>query len=266
MLKNTGGPESERIKKNLQSLFKKYRLEILIECNKKVGDYLDVTFNLKDGNYKPYHKPDNKISYINVQSSHPQNIIKQLPKTTQQRLSNNSSNETIFNEAAPLHKKGLSETAYDAKLKYNPNKKTKQKNTKEKIIWFNLPYTKNVVTKVGHYFLKLLNKYFPRHHKLHKVFNKNTVKVSYSCTKNITSIINCHNKKDLHQNRPCPNERKCNCIRKEVCPLNRNCQAENIIYEATITCNEQNYNKNIYIGIAETTFKKNIVTIKDLLI
>ena len=108
--------------------------------------------------------------------------------------------------------------------------------------------------------------YFPKHHKLHKIFNENTVKVSYSCTKNITSIINCHNKKKLHQNQPCPNQRKCNCIRKELCPLNRNCLAENIVYEATITCYEQNYIKNIYIGIAETTFKKNIVTIKDLLI
>ena len=113
-----------------------------------------------------------------------------------------------------------------------------------------------MVTEVGHYFLKLLGKYFPRHHKLHKIFNRNRVKVSYSCTKNIKSIINCHNKKVLHQNRPCPNERKCNCIRKELCPLNGNCQAENIVYEATITCNERTYDKNIYIGIAETTFRK----------
>ena len=43
---------------------------------------------------------------------------------------------------------------------------------------------------------------------------------------------------------------------KELCPLNRNCQAENILYEATITCNERTYNENIYIGIAQTTFKK----------
>ena len=67
------------------------------------------------------------------------------------------------------------------------------------MIWFNPPYSKNVVTKVGHYFLKLLDKHFPRHHKLHKIFNRNTVKVSYSCTKNIKSIINSHNKKVLHQ-------------------------------------------------------------------
>ena len=29
-----------------------------------------------------------------------------------------------------------------------------------------------------------------------------------------------------------------------------------ILYETTITCNEQNYGKYIYIGIAGTTFKK----------
>ena len=44
--------------------------------------------------------------------------------------------------------------------------------------------------------------------------------------------------------------------KETLCPLNRNCQAENIVYEASITCNEQTYGENIYIAIAETTFKK----------
>ena len=96
VFKNTSCPELKRIKKNLQSLFKKYGLEIITECNKKLVDYLDVNFNHKDGTYKPFRKPDNKITYINVQSN-PPNIIKQLPKTIEQRLSNNSSNETVFN-------------------------------------------------------------------------------------------------------------------------------------------------------------------------
>ena len=52
----------------------------------------------------------------------------------------------------------------------------------------------------------------------------------------------------------------------ERCPLNGNCQAENIVYEANITCNERTYGENIYISIGETTFKNDIVTIKDLLI
>ena len=125
-----------------------YGLEIIIECNQKVVDYLDVTFNLKNGTYNPYHKPDKKITYINVQSNHPPNIIKHLPETIEQGLSNNSSNETIFNEAATLYEKALSEAGYDVKLKYNPNKKKKTKNKKNRkrnIIWFNPTYTENVV-------------------------------------------------------------------------------------------------------------------------
>ena len=36
----------------------------------------------------------------------------------------------------------------------------------------------------------------------------------------------------------------------------RNCQAKNNVSETTITCNEQTYGENIYIGMAETTLKK----------
>ena len=114
--------------------FKKSGLEIIIEYNKKVVDFLDVTLNFKDGTYKPYQKPDIKVSYINVQSNHPPNIIKQLPKTIEQRLSNNSSNETIFNEAAQLYEKALTEAGYDVKLKYNPNKKTKKQKKEQNMV------------------------------------------------------------------------------------------------------------------------------------
>ena len=76
--------------------------------------------------YKPYHKPDNKINYINIQSNHAPNIIKQFPKTIEQRLSNNSSNQTIFSGAVPLYKNALSEAVDNVKLKYNPNKKTSE--------------------------------------------------------------------------------------------------------------------------------------------
>ena len=114
--------------------FKKSGLEIIIEYNKKVADFLDVTLNFKDGTYKPYQKPDIKVSYINVQSNHPPNIIKQLPKTIEQRLSNNSSNETIFNEAAQLYEKALTEAGYDVKLKYNPNKKTKKQKKEQNMV------------------------------------------------------------------------------------------------------------------------------------
>ena len=38
---------------------------------------------------------------------------------------------------------------YDIKLKYSPNKKITTKNRKKNILWFNPPYSKNAVMKVG---------------------------------------------------------------------------------------------------------------------
>ena len=43
----------------------------------------------------------------------------------------------------------------------------------------------------------LLDKHFHKNHKLHKIFNQNNVKVSYSCIPNVSSIVNSHNQKIL---------------------------------------------------------------------
>ena len=37
----------------------------------EIVNYLDVTFNLNDGTYKPYTKPNNEIKYIHKISHHP---------------------------------------------------------------------------------------------------------------------------------------------------------------------------------------------------
>ena len=66
-------------------------------------------------------------------------------------------------------------------------------------IWFNQPFSKTVSTKIGHYFLNLLDKLFPKNHKFHSIFNRNNVKVSYSCTRNMKSIIPNHNKTILNK-------------------------------------------------------------------
>ena len=59
----------------------------------------------------------------------------------------------------------------------------------------NLPYSANLVTKVGKHFLSLLDKHFPPHHKFHKIFNRNTVKITYSCMPKVKTIINSYNHK-----------------------------------------------------------------------
>ena len=42
--KSKRGPESEKIKKSIQAIFRENELKITIQCNLKIVDYLDVTF------------------------------------------------------------------------------------------------------------------------------------------------------------------------------------------------------------------------------
>ena len=96
LLKNVSGPASEIIQKHLQYLFRQKGLQIIIECNLKVANYLDVTFNLNDGSYRPYRKPNDEKHYIHIHSDHPPSITKQLPRSNKMRLSQLSSSNTMF--------------------------------------------------------------------------------------------------------------------------------------------------------------------------
>ena len=58
--------------------FRCFGLEIVEESNLGIVNYLDVTLNLNNGSFKPYHKPDDIILYINKESNHPRSIIKHL--------------------------------------------------------------------------------------------------------------------------------------------------------------------------------------------
>ena len=68
------GPQAEKIKKHFQNIFHKNNLNIIVKCNLKIVDYLDVTLNLSDGSYKPFHKPNNEINYIHRESNHPPSL------------------------------------------------------------------------------------------------------------------------------------------------------------------------------------------------
>ena len=122
------------------------------------------------------------------------------------------------------------------------------------MIWFNPPYSANVVTKVGKHFLPSLDKHFPPHNKFHKIFNRNTVKISCSCLPNMKTIINSHNQKVANP-KTIPKDRTCNCVDKEKCLLSQNCLVNNIIYKAVSTPTNLLYKVKIYFGSAETMFK-----------
>ena len=72
---------------------------------------------------------------------------------------------------------------------------------------------------------------------------------------NVKSIINKHNKSVLD---PPTNKSKrtCNCINKEKYPLQEKCLTNTIMYKATLTSNQDNYQHKIYYGIIETKFKQ----------
>ena len=59
------------------------------------------------------------------------------------------------------------------------------------------------------------NKYFPKLHRLHKIFNRNTVEVNYSCMWSMSKIYKEHNSKIT--SRPCNHLILCNCQVKEEC-------------------------------------------------
>ena len=107
VLKNKSGPQSEQIMKNIKKIFKEHGLDIIIQCNMKVVDYVDVNINLNGVTYKPYIKPNSEIKYIHKNSNHLPSVIQQIPLSIESRLSTLSFNEKIFQEAVPLHQKAF---------------------------------------------------------------------------------------------------------------------------------------------------------------
>ena len=54
---------------------------------------------------------------------------------------------------------------------------------KEKLYGLTPHFCKLASKNVGKYFLKLIDKHFKQDNILHKIFNRKTLKISYSCTK-----------------------------------------------------------------------------------
>ena len=151
------------------------------------------------------------------------------------RLSNNSANVNIFNKAAKPYNAALRTNGHKHQKrkarrksrqskpqshywrnKYTTNEKRDGKNKKRirkrNIIWFNPPFSVNVATNIGKMFFGLLHTCFPTNNKLHKILNKNTVKLTYSCMQNMKQIISSHNKTVLESTKIKEKQGKtCNC-------------------------------------------------------
>ena len=195
---NASPRQAECIKKQLCDIFKQHQLRITVECNRKSVNFLDVSFNLNNNTFAPYMKTNNRLQYVHKDSNHPPQICKNLPITINKRLSSISSNQNVLSRAAPAYQKALKESGYSHTLDYYlPVQGNTKRRRLRNIIWYNPPFSRNVASNIGHTFLRLIKEEFPKAHPLHKIFNQNTIKVSYSCMNSIKDIINGHNKKIL---------------------------------------------------------------------
>ena len=252
VIDHANGPKLDRLRKDIIKLFKDEDLNITIETNLSVTDFLDVTLDLNTGKFYPYRKPNNKPMYINSNSNHPPSIVKQLPIIVNKRISDLSFNEKEFHKAKPMYENALESSGFQFELKYNPmNQNNKRRNRSRKIIWFNPPFNANVNTNIGKEFLKIVRKNFPKRHRFNKIFNKNTIKVTYGCTQNIENIIKQHNTKVLNDVND-EQQRPCNCRDKNNCPLDGKCLSKCIVYKAEV---ETANTKSTYYGASEGEFK-----------
>ena len=116
------------------------------------------------------------------------------------------------------------------------DEKNKKRTRKRNIIWFNPPISVNVATNIEKMFFGLLHTCFPTKNKLHKILNKNTVKLSYSCMQNMKQIISSHNKsvfesiKKKEKNK----EKLATAGIKKSCPIKGQCLQKEVVYKATV--------------------------------
>ena len=75
IFKNVNEPGSEKIKKHFCKLLIDQDLDLTIQCNMKVVNFLDITLNLENSTYHPYLKDNNKIIHVNTESNHPASIM-----------------------------------------------------------------------------------------------------------------------------------------------------------------------------------------------
>ena len=99
-------------------------------------------------------KPNNDPEYIDINSKHPPQTLKKLPKSISKRLLEYSSSKNIFDKYKTLYEKFLNNSGFLEKLLNhqdhgNKNQNKKIEKRRRKITLFNLPFSKPVKMNIG---------------------------------------------------------------------------------------------------------------------
>ena len=218
----------DKTRKELHKIFEQFDLKITAEVNLNVVNFLDVTFDLNNAKHKPYRKPNDDPLYINRHSNHPPSITRQLPTAINKRIAlSHRTNKHLRNlrlfTRTLLDLVTLITNSRTLRMHLNGHVGTHHL-VRMLTRMFNPPFSKNVNTNIGREILSLIDKHFPVQHKLHKIFNRNTLKISYSCMINVKSIITKHNAHIIRNSQSQNTETdNCNCDNKNTCPLPKQC-------------------------------------------
>ena len=168
------------------------------------------------------------------------------------RISDLSCNKEEFDKVKSVYESALKDSGYFSSMSYNnSNTQNARRNRNMKVIWFNPPHSQNVKTNIGKLFIKLVRKHFRKKTKYHKIFNLNTLKLSYCCTTIVGNIIKQHNSNVLRKTND-NNNRKCNCRSKPNCPLDGEFLTQCLVYKAT---SKTSSNSFVNYGTSEGQFK-----------
>ena len=160
-------------------------------------------------------------------------MLKQITLSINKRLCSIASTEAEFDREKPAYQETLTASGYKHQLIYTKlGCRTTKRKCKRSIIWFYPPYSRGVKTNLGQKFLALVKKHFAPGTTLYSILNKNTVKLPYSCTRNVQSIIKSHNLKLLTSG-PDTNVRSCNCRVKDKYPVKGNC-LKHVVYKSMV--------------------------------
>ena len=232
-------------------------MSVTITANTTKVDFLDISLDLQTGIYQPFIKENDSPLYVNIKSNHPPSVLKNIPLGINRRLSRISANKDVFDAAAPIYQEALRKSGYSHKLAYEaPAEKTTKKRCRKKpVTWFNPPYSVNVRSNIGKQFLQLLDGAFPPSNPLHKLFNRQTVKLGYKCMPNMGQSIARQNLKLLRPPTAAVPVPKCNCQGgTNNCPVEGKCQTEGVVYRATVE-ETVSGRKETYTGMTGMSFK-----------
>lgn len=161
-------------------------LNITMEIAFTNGVFLNVTLELGSGAYRPYCKPNERLMYINTVCP-PFIMFNTLMKVVSKRVANISSNQEIFDVAAPYYNEALYDSGFRDCFFYFPGPNIPRRK-RHRNINCSIPFRysrKNICRKD----IPLIDRHFIVSHRYARIFLSHNLTVSVSCVPNIKSIL-----------------------------------------------------------------------------